>query len=102
MNSGPKMALLCSAIVLACVIDSVAADADAIYQIELNRPFLNIHFDTRPNRTYALQYRTVFNTTNSTGWTNLFVAPAEPFQNHYVISDYPTNRQRFYRLRITQ
>ncbi|HWN94399.1 MAG TPA: hypothetical protein VNT99_05155 [Methylomirabilota bacterium] len=62
---------------------------------------MNIHFDTLPNRTYALQYRTRLNATNTTGWTNLFVAPALVFPSHYVVSDVRTNDQRFYRLRVT-
>jgi hypothetical protein len=33
-------------------------------------------------------------------WSNLYVAPNYPFENHYVIYDafVPTERQRFYRL----
>lgn len=71
---------------------------------------VTIHFDTVPSRKYELQYSdallprtnitlTVLQPANS--WTNLFVAPAVPFPNHYVIADTRTNRHRFYRLRVT-
>jgi len=77
-----------------------------IDHIEVDGKYVNIHFDTVPNRAYALQYHTSLSATNTngvptTGWTNLFMAPAQPFQNHYVISDLKTNAHRFYRLRVT-
>ena len=99
----PRLAtvLLCIALVPAGIF--LAMPADHIERIEiLDETYVTIHFNTRPNRAYALQYRTVMNATNTTGWTNLFVAPSIPFDNHYVVADYRTNRQRFYRLRVTQ
>ena len=91
---------------MAIVFTSIVAAWAAEYHIdhlELDGPRrVTIHFDTLPNRTYALQYRSVLSSTNTTGWTNLFVAPSLPFQNHYVVSDTRTNQQRYYRLRVTQ
>ncbi len=93
--------MLAGAVWRTSLVLGVSAEARIDY-IEVDGPrFVNIHFDTLPNRTYALQYRTVLNATNTTGWTNLFVAPSVPFNNHYVVSDSRTNRQRFYRLRVT-
>ena len=72
---------------------------------------VTVHFDTEPNRKYELQYTdgfrhgTSLNTTAlipSGSWSNLFVAPAVPFPNHYVIADTRTNQHRFYRLRATE
>ena len=74
---------------------------------------LTIHFDTGPNRTYALQYLDILScSTNESGlcssnsvpiarWSNFWVAPNIPFPNHYILVDYRTNRHRFYRLKIT-
>ena len=67
---------------------------------------VTIHFDTIANRTYTVQYLTSLNSTNTNGpaigtWSNLYVAPSLPFVNHYVVVDSATNRQRFYRLRVT-
>ena len=70
----------------------------------LDNKYVTIHFDTVANRNYALQYRTTLTSSNgslTTGWTNLFVAPATPFNNHYVVADFRTNRFRVYRLRVT-
>jgi len=61
-----------------------------------------IHFDTEANLTYELQY-TEGPTTNGVAggsWTNLFVAPTLPFQNHYVVVDTGTRPRRFYRLHV--
>jgi hypothetical protein len=75
---------------------------------------ITIHFDTEPDRTYALQYLDGLTcSTNGIGicssnavptaaWSNLWVAPNIPFPNHYVIVDYKTNRSRFYRLKVTR
>lgn len=93
--------------VLASVTNALPAD-HRIDHIEIDNRYVNIHFDTLPNRTYVLQYRSSVSFTNppgspTSGWSNLFVAPAQPFQNHYVISDVRTNNpQRYYRLRISQ
>ena len=66
-----------------------------------NRVF--IHFDTDANRKYELQYiNSLAGLTNSTGnWSNLYVAPSLPIPDHYIIPDFRTTQQRFYRLRVT-
>lgn len=74
-------------------------------KIELIEPFLTsqvlIHFDTEANRTYELQYtETLTNGAPGGSWTNLFVAPNAPVQNHYIIVDTRTRPQRFYRLHV--
>ena len=89
----------------------VAAGTGEIDRIELLfTDLVTVHFDTEPNRKYELQYTDGFqhgtnlNTTlpiPSGSWSNLFVAPAVPFPNHYVIADTRTNQHRFYRLRAT-
>ena len=92
--------------VLASVTSGLPAD-HRIHHIEIDNRYVNIHFDTLANRTYVLQYRSSVSFTNApgtptTGWSNLFVVPAQPFQNHHVFSDVRTNnQQRYYRLRIT-
>ena len=66
-----------------------------------NRVF--IHFDTDANRKYEVQYiNSLAGLTNSTGnWSNLYVAPSLPVPDHYIIPDFRTTPQRFYRLRVT-
>ena len=92
--------------VLASLTNGFPADHRIDY-IEIDNRYVNIHFNTLPNRAYALQYRSSVSFTNApgtptTGWSNLFVVPVQPFQNHYVISDVRTNQQqRYYRLRIS-
>ena len=99
-------ALFCAGVLFAGITSGPSADY-RIDHIEVwNKTYINIHFETLPNRSYALQYRNSVNFTNTpgtstTGWSNLFVVPAQPFQNHYVISDFRTNQQRYYRLRVT-
>ena len=56
-----------------------------------------IHFDTAANRTYTLQHSSGV---NSGAWSNLFVAPAEPGPNHYVVPHSATNAAGFYRLMV--
>jgi hypothetical protein len=71
---------------------------------------VTIHFGTEANRAYELQCLVKWTTNNVSGqsnsmpigvWSNLFVIPAIPFPNHYVIADTITNEQRLYRLRVT-
>lgn len=93
------------------VLPCDAAEPPRIDHIERFRFGTNevlLHFDTEPNRTYALQYVDGISpnarTNNSStwgNWSNLFVAPRLPFPNHYVILDTGTNRQRYYRLSVT-
>jgi hypothetical protein len=85
-----------------------------IYLIELlSSNQVTVHFNTDANRTYTLQYLDSLSCpTNGSGacsiynvptgsWSNLWVAPRLLFPNHYVITDYRTNRMRFYRLKVT-
>ena len=102
-----KTAVLCAGVVFAGTTNGLTAE-HRIHHIEIDNRYVNIHFDTLPNRAYVLQYRSSVSFTNApgvptTGWSNLLVVPSQPFQNHYVISDVRTNSpQRYYRLRITQ
>jgi hypothetical protein len=100
-NIGANVVLLGLVAVLLGITAAIAADYHIDF-IEIDGRYVNIHFNTAPNRSYALQYRSVLNSTNTTGWSNLFVVPAQPFQNHHVVSDLRTNQQRYYRLRVTQ
>jgi len=106
LRAGLKPVLLGAGAVLGSIASGPAADYH-IDRIEVfNRTYINIHFDTVANRTYALQYRSSVNFTNAPGTSTnrlveSFVAPAQVFPNHYVISDFRTNQQRYYRLRVT-
>jgi hypothetical protein len=60
-----------------------------------------IHFDTDANRKYELQFINSLPTNAVNQWTNLFVAPAFPSPDHYVVPDTRTTPKRFYRLRVT-
>jgi hypothetical protein len=80
---------------------AVTADEARIDHLELfGTNYVTIHFDTAADRTYELQYVNYVPTNGST-WSNLYVAPSLPWPNHYVVTDYRTNRVRFYRLRVT-
>ena len=97
--------LLLAAGVIQCAAAGRAADYRIDF-IEVDGRYVNIHFDTVANRTYALQYRSSVSFTNApgtstTGWSNLLVIPAVPFPNHHVVSDVRTNQHRYYRLRVT-
>jgi|GEM_PF-5456891 hypothetical protein len=91
-----------------------AAEPPNIYLIErLSTNQVTLHFNTEANRTYTLQYLDNSKCpTNSGGpcsisqvptgsWSNLWVAPRLPFPDHFVITDYRTNRMRLYRLKVT-
>ena len=73
---------------------------EKIERFGTNKNQVLIHFETPANRRTELQFTESLRP--PTGWTNLFVVPRDPFPNHYVILDTPTNGLRFYRLRITQ
>ena len=60
-----------------------------------------IHFDTDANRTYTLQYANSLPRNGAATWATLYTAPNLPFPNHYVVNDFRTTRQRFYRLKVT-
>ena len=72
--------------------------------IELLPPDLvTVHFDTEPDREYRLQFIDAVPAPGAPPpvWTDLFVAPAIPFSNHYVVPDTRTNATRVYRLKVT-
>ena len=102
----------------ALTIWSAQAAPPEIYLIErLGSNLVTIHFNTEANRKYQLQFINSYTcptnlpgnsgvVCNSSGvpinlWSNLYVAPIIPTVSHYVIADTVTNRQRFYRLRVT-
>lgn len=85
-----------------------------IYLIErFSSNQVTLHFNTDANRTYSLQYLDSLSCPANGGmgcssynvpsgsWSNLWVAPRLAFPNHYVVTDYRTNRMRFYRLKVT-
>ncbi len=86
----------------AAVAGSVFA-AEPHIGVDLIAPtILTLHFDTDPLRSYTVQFRQQqANGSYSTNWTNFYFVAAQPFSNHYVIVDYPTNRSRLYRLLVT-
>ena len=94
---------------LQSVLMSAEPHIELIERLGTNQ--ITIHFGTDANRTYELQYLlTLSSSTNTAGtnsgagagvWSNLFIVPAIPFPNHYVIADTITNQQRLYRLRVT-
>ena len=105
------------AVLLLLVLTAAARLAAAephIYLIErFSSNQVTIHFNTDANRTYSLQYldHSMCSTNGGvpcnssqvpTGsWSNLWVAPRLPFPDHYVVTDYRTNRMRLYRLKVT-
>jgi hypothetical protein len=112
-----RRAGLCSAafpLLLLVAAGRLDAAEPNIYLIErLSSNQVTVHFNTEANRTYTLQYLDSLSCpTNGSGpcsiynvptgsWSNLWVAPRLPFPDHYVITDYRTNRMRFYRLKVT-
>lgn len=103
---------------MALTAGAMAAPPEIDHIERLGTNLVTIHFDTAANRKYELQFINSYTCpTNLTGggsgvicnssgvpinlWSNLYVAPSLPFANHYVIADSVTNRQRFYRLRVS-
>jgi len=97
--------LLASAtLLLALLLLDATAAPPVITRIERwNTNQVLLHFDTEAGRTYHLEYTTNLpvHGLSSATWSNLFTGPNYPFPNHYIIPDTGTNRQRFYRLRVT-
>jgi hypothetical protein len=73
----------------------------------LGRTVMAIHFDYEPNRTYVLQSiaslpcQTCSTSSLQTSWSNLFAPPSSQGSGTWHYYDPPTNRARFYRLRVT-
>lgn len=89
--------------------DALAADtpdSPKIDKIELlGFDQVTIHFDTQPDLNYELQYSEDALWVEPDGpaptWVSLFLAPAFPFKNHFIIVDSIVRSQRVYRLKIT-
>jgi hypothetical protein len=75
-------------------------------RIDLIEKFLTtqiqLHFDVPANKTYRVEYTGNLGTNGhpSGPWSNLYTAPNLPFEQHYVVVDYRTDKQRFYRLHV--
>lgn len=92
-------------IVPLALLGSLRTDAadPHIEKIELYGPNRNqvlLHFATIKDRRTALQYTE--NLRAPAQWITLDTYPPYPEPLHYVVLDAPTNRFRFYRLRVTQ
>jgi hypothetical protein len=61
-----------------------------------------VRFNTVSNWTYALQGVAGLPAGSAGGWSNLFAVPAKPFDDQAMYADTVTNRQRFYRLLLSQ
>src|SRR3954469_20211279 len=61
-----------------------------------------VHYDVPANAKYRLEYTGNLGSNGlpSGPWTGLYTNPVIPFENHYIVPDWRTNKQRFYRLRI--
>ena len=102
--------VLAATILISAEASAAQATPPRIDRIEpLFTDLVTVHFDTEPNRRYELQFidalprgkNSLVAPPSNAAWSNLFVAPAVPFPNHYIIADTRTNRHRFYRLRVT-
>jgi hypothetical protein len=82
---------------------TIAANPPQIDYIEtLSTNLIVIHFDTAANKVYHLQRTLDLNGgMESASWIDIYEAPELPFPNHYVVVDYRTNSQGFYRLKVT-
>lgn len=100
-----KAGWLLPAVALAITNAFVLATPPSIDHIELYPRDIAIHFYTDANRKYELQYTDrpadLTNHAANSSWTNLYVADSLPIPMHYVINDSRTNRNRFYRLKVT-
>jgi hypothetical protein len=61
-----------------------------------------IPFNTASNWNSTLQAVDTLTSGASRGWSNLLTIPAKPFDSHAQFVDGATNRQRFYRLLLSQ
>jgi hypothetical protein len=85
------------------VITAAANPRPVIDHIQLAGPnHAAISFDTVSNWTYVLQGADLLPVNSAGVWSNLMTAPAQSTNGHAVFTDGITNRQRFYRLMLTQ
>jgi hypothetical protein len=61
-----------------------------------------VRFNTASNWTYAVQGLAALPTGSPAVWSNLFTVPAKPIDDQAVYVDTVTNRQRYYRLLLSQ
>jgi hypothetical protein len=73
---------------------------DSIERLGANE--VALRFNTASNWTYTLQGLGSLPTGSPAGWSNLFMVAAKPFDDQAQFVDGVTNRQRFYRLFLSQ
>ena len=84
-------------------ITAVAKPLARIASIErLGTNQVVLRFNTVSNWTYAVQGLAGLPAAPAGGWSNLFTVPAKPLDDQVVYVDTVTNRQRFYRLLLSQ
>ena len=84
-------------------ITAVAKPLARITSIErLGANQVAIRFNTVSNWTYAVEGLAGLPAGSPGAWTNLFTVPAKPIDDQAVYVDEVTNRQRFYRLLLSQ
>jgi len=85
------------------VITVVAKPLAQITSIErLGTNQVVLRFNTASNWAYAVQGLAGLPAGSPGGWSNLFTVPARPIDDQAVFVDTATNRQRFYRLLLSQ
>lgn len=89
---------------LVVAVTTLAAPAPAPLRLDhielLGTEDVTVHFEAPADQTTTLQYADLPGA-GGLVWLDLFVAPAFPFVNHYVIADGRSRRGRLYRLRVT-
>jgi hypothetical protein len=84
-------------------VTAVAKPQARITSIErLGTNQVAIRFNTVSNWTYAVQGLDGLPAGWAGAWSNLFTVPAKTFDDQAVFVDTVTNRQRFYRLLVSQ
>ena len=114
LKSGSRVFWICPARKAGWLLPAVAIALSSVFafatlpsidHIELYPRDIAIHFYTDANRKYELQYTDrpadLTNHAANSSWTNLYVADSFPIPMHYVINDSRTNKNRFYRLKVT-
>ena len=84
-------------------ITAVAKPLARITSIErLGTNQVAMRFNTASNWTYVVQGLDGLPAGSAGGWSNLFMVAAKPFDDQALFVDGVTNRQRFYRLLLSQ
>jgi hypothetical protein len=105
LNCGPtrsnrrRTATTAAALLVLAVVMALRAADPEIYLVEHDphENWILLHFNTEPNLSYTVQRK---DSLLATQWTTYQFIPAFPFSNHYVVTDYLTNSQRYYRLLV--